>query len=80
MEWYTKRNLAKTTLDGYTDSMNKYINYLTRKGADYTLEKLLKEAEADEHSGELLRYRKINKHIISFINHKWKRLKLSRNY
>ncbi|WP_048190286.1 phage integrase N-terminal SAM-like domain-containing protein [Methanobacterium sp. SMA-27] len=69
MEWYTKRNLAKTTRDGYTDSINKYINYLNRNGADYTLEKLLKEAEADERSGELLRYCKINKHIISFINH-----------
>ncbi len=69
VEWFTKRNLAKNTRNGYTDSINKYIKYLNRDGADYTLEKLLKEAEADERSGELLRYRKINKHIISFINH-----------
>ena len=68
-EWFTKRNLAKNTRNGYTQSMNIYINYLNREGANYTPEKLLKEAESDESSGELLRYRKINKHIVGFINH-----------
>ena len=68
-EWFTKRNLAKNTRNGYTQSMSIYINYLNRDGANYTPEKLLKEAESDERSGELLRYRKINKHIVGFINH-----------
>jgi len=69
VEWFTKRNLAKNTRNGYMHSINAYIKYLNRDGGNYTLEKLLKEAEADERSGELLRYRKINQHIISFINH-----------
>ncbi len=68
LEWFTKRTLAKNTRDGYRESIKHYIRYLNRNGEDYTLEKLLKEAEEDERSGELLRYRRINKHIIGFIN------------
>ncbi len=68
-EWFTKRNLAKNTRNGYMHSMDIYLKYLNKEGANYTPEKLLKEAEDDERSGELLRYRKINKHIVGFINY-----------
>lgn len=67
MEWFTKRDLAKNTRILYTDTIERYINYLNRDGDNYTLEKLLKEAEDDECSEELLRYRKLSKHLINIL-------------
>lgn len=73
LEWFSKRRLAENTRKGYKDSLNRYINFLNKDGETYTPEKLLKEAEEDEVSGKLLRYRRVNKHIIGFINHMEKR-------
>ncbi|MDO5835308.1 MAG: tyrosine-type recombinase/integrase [Methanobacterium sp.] len=69
LDWFTQRGLSKNTRKGYKDSINRYINFLNREGADYTPEKLLKEAEEEQKDMKILRQRKITSHIISYISH-----------